>query len=126
MTELDERIATARENLRELVAQAAAYFGAADEDLMSRRLAEREALLDRLTKWRDTLSKAEKIEVAPGMTDRKRDVAIASGPSAAGRSRLTCATSRQRRRGASGARPRPGLLRDEALGRFERESRARA
>ena len=40
--------------------------------------------------------------------------------------RSTCATSRQRRRGASGVRPRRGLLRDEAPGCFERESPARA
>jgi hypothetical protein len=39
MTEIDERIASARENLRELVEQAAAYSGTADEDLMSRRIA---------------------------------------------------------------------------------------
>jgi nucleoside-diphosphate-sugar epimerase len=38
----------------------------------------------------------------------------------------TCATSRQRRRGASSVRPRRGLLRDEAQGRFARESPARA
>jgi len=37
----------------------------------------------------------------------------------------TCATSRQRRRGASNVRPRRGLLRDEAQGRFARESPAR-
>src|SRR5262245_12583948 len=40
--------------------------------------------------------------------------------------RSTCATSRQRRRGASHVRPRRGLLRDEAQGRFARESPARA
>src|SRR5262249_36956429 len=37
-----------------------------------------------------------------------------------------CATARQRRRGASNVRPRRGLLRDEAQGRFARESPARA
>jgi hypothetical protein len=31
---IDERIAAVRENLRELVGQAAAYSGAADENLM--------------------------------------------------------------------------------------------
>jgi hypothetical protein len=40
--------------------------------------------------------------------------------------RSTCATSRQRRRGASNVRPRRGLLRDEAQGRFARENPARA
>ncbi len=54
--EIDERIAAARENLRELVEQAAAYSGAADEDLMSQRIADQEAQLDRLLKWRDELS----------------------------------------------------------------------
>ena len=41
--EIDERIAAARENLRELVEQAAAYSGAADEELMSQRITEQEA-----------------------------------------------------------------------------------
>jgi hypothetical protein len=45
---LDQRIAAVRENLRELIEQAAAYSGAADDDLASRRIAEQEALLARL------------------------------------------------------------------------------
>jgi hypothetical protein len=53
LTEIDARIAAIRENLRELIEQAAAYSGAADEDLMSRRIAEQEAELERLTKQRD-------------------------------------------------------------------------
>jgi hypothetical protein len=60
MAETDARIAAARENLRELVEQAAAYSGAADEDLMSQRIAEQEALLGRLMKWRDELSAKSK------------------------------------------------------------------
>ncbi len=56
IAEIDERIAAARENLRELIEQAAAYSGAADEDLMSQRIADQEAELDRLTKLRDELS----------------------------------------------------------------------
>jgi hypothetical protein len=40
VAEIDDRIAAARENLRELIEQAAAYSGAADEDLMSQRIAE--------------------------------------------------------------------------------------
>jgi hypothetical protein len=55
IAEIDERIAALRENLRELVEQAAAYSGAADEDLMSRRIADQEAELERLTKQRDKL-----------------------------------------------------------------------
>jgi hypothetical protein len=56
IAEIDDRIAAARENLRELFEQAAAYSGAADEDLMSQRIADQEALLDRLMKWRAELS----------------------------------------------------------------------
>jgi hypothetical protein len=40
-------------NLRELIEQAAAYSGAADDDLASRRIAEQEALLARLVNERD-------------------------------------------------------------------------
>ena len=53
--EIDERIAVARENLRELVEQAAAYSGAADEELMSQRITEQEERLELLTKQRDEL-----------------------------------------------------------------------
>ena len=55
IAEIDERIAALRENLRELVEQAAAYSGAADEDLTSRRIAEQEADLQRLAKQRAEL-----------------------------------------------------------------------
>jgi len=53
IAEFDSRIATVRENLRELVEQAAAYSAAADDDLASRRIAEQEALLSRLMIERD-------------------------------------------------------------------------
>jgi hypothetical protein len=56
MAEIDSRIAAVRENIRELLEQAAAYSGAADDDLTSRRIAEQEAELDRLTRLRDQLS----------------------------------------------------------------------
>ena len=56
IAEIDERIAAARENLRDLVEQAAANSGAAGEELISRRIAEQEAELKRLTKQRDELS----------------------------------------------------------------------
>jgi hypothetical protein len=55
LAEIDERIAIARENLRELLEQAAAYSGAADEELMSQRIGEQEARLKLLTKQRDEL-----------------------------------------------------------------------
>jgi hypothetical protein len=56
--ELDERIAAVRENLRDLVEQAAAFSGASDEDLASRRIAEQEAELELLTRQRDTLARS--------------------------------------------------------------------
>jgi hypothetical protein len=58
IAEIDERIAALRENLRELVEQAAAYSGASDEDLASRRIAEQEAELERLTRQRDKLARS--------------------------------------------------------------------
>lgn len=59
IAELDERIALVRENLRQLVEQAAGYSGAADEELMSQRIAEQEAELDLLTKQRDELTRPQ-------------------------------------------------------------------
>jgi cobalamin biosynthesis protein CbiG len=56
--EIDVRISTVRENLRELVEQAAAYSGAADDELISQRIAEQEAQLDILTKRRAELASA--------------------------------------------------------------------
>lgn len=57
IAEIDDRIAIIRDNLRELAEQAAAYSGAADEDLASRRIAEQEAELELLKKQRDELSR---------------------------------------------------------------------
>ena len=56
--ELDEHISTLRENLRELVEQAAARSGAADDELTSQRIEEQEALLETLTKRRAELASA--------------------------------------------------------------------
>jgi cell division protein FtsB len=56
IADIDQRIAVLKENLRELVEQSASYSGAADEDLVSRRIAEQEAELESLTKRRDELS----------------------------------------------------------------------
>lgn len=56
IVEIDARIAILKDNLRELVEQSASYSGAADDDLMSRRIAEQEAELELLTKRRDELS----------------------------------------------------------------------
>ena len=62
--EIDARIATVRENLRQLVEQAAAYSGNADDELVSRRIAEQEAQLEVLTKRR--------AELASAVSDRDR------------------------------------------------------
>ena len=58
IAEIDDRIAIVRDNLRELVEQAASYSGASDEDLMSQRIAEQEAKLELLKKQRKELSQA--------------------------------------------------------------------
>ena len=55
LAEIDERIAAIRENLIELTEQAAAYSGAAVEELNAKRIADQEAQLELLTKQRDEL-----------------------------------------------------------------------
>jgi hypothetical protein len=55
LSELEIRIALIRENLNDLVEQAAAYSGAADEELTADRIADLQAKLDELLKKRDTL-----------------------------------------------------------------------
>jgi hypothetical protein len=55
LADLDERLSVVRDNLRELVEQAAGYSGAADEELMSSRIAEQEAQLEQLTRQREAL-----------------------------------------------------------------------
>jgi hypothetical protein len=55
LAEVDERLAAVRDNLRDLVEQAAGYSGAAGEELMSGRIAEQEAQLEALTKRREEL-----------------------------------------------------------------------
>jgi hypothetical protein len=52
-TDLDDRIAIVRTNLRELVEQATSYSGASDEERMSERIAEQEAKLELLIKQRE-------------------------------------------------------------------------
>jgi len=58
LEEIDKRISTVRENLRQLVEQAAGYSGSADDELVSRRIAEQEAQLEVLTKKRAELASA--------------------------------------------------------------------
>jgi hypothetical protein len=62
--EIDARISTVRENLRELIEQAAARSGAADDELISERIAVQEQQLDTLMKRRAELA------AAPSARDR--------------------------------------------------------
>jgi uncharacterized small protein (DUF1192 family) len=57
LAELNDRIAMLRDNIRQLVEQAAAFSGAQDEELTSGRIAQQQEELDRLVKARDALSK---------------------------------------------------------------------
>jgi hypothetical protein len=53
--ELDQRIAIVRENLRELIEQASAYSGAANEEVAAERIAQQEEQLAALLKEREAL-----------------------------------------------------------------------
>ncbi len=57
ITEIDERIAAVRDNLRKLVEQAAVDTGDAIEEFISRRISQQEAQLEALMKQRDELSR---------------------------------------------------------------------
>jgi len=57
LADLDQRIAILRDNLRELVEQAAAYSGAADEARMADRIANQEERLAELLNERAKLTK---------------------------------------------------------------------
>jgi hypothetical protein len=57
MTELDERIAIIRQNISELIEQAAAYSGAEDEARNADRIAEQEQELAKLIERRNALSR---------------------------------------------------------------------
>ena len=57
LAELDRRIALIRQNIRDLVEQAAAYSGAGDESRAADRIAQQEEELRRLTALRDSLAK---------------------------------------------------------------------
>jgi hypothetical protein len=52
---LETRIQILEDNLRQLMEQAAAYSGAADEERNANRIAEQQAKLDALLKERDEL-----------------------------------------------------------------------
>jgi hypothetical protein len=57
LAEIDRRIEVLRDNLRQLVEQAAGYSGAQDEDRNADRIADQQAQLDALLKERDSLVK---------------------------------------------------------------------
>lgn len=58
LAEIEQRIAILRDNLRELVEQAAGFSGAANEELTADRIAEQQAELDELLKKRDAMAKS--------------------------------------------------------------------
>jgi uncharacterized small protein (DUF1192 family) len=60
LPELEDRIAILRDNIRQLIEQAAASSGAADESRNADRIAEQEAELQRLGAQRDELMKNRK------------------------------------------------------------------
>jgi hypothetical protein len=57
LPELDNRIAVLRDNIRQLVEQAAASSGAQDDERTSERMAQQQEELDRLVEARDALLK---------------------------------------------------------------------
>jgi uncharacterized small protein (DUF1192 family) len=57
IAELNDRIAILRDNLRQLVEQAAASSGAQDEERTAERIAQQNAELDRLVTERDARTK---------------------------------------------------------------------
>jgi hypothetical protein len=57
IAELDDRIAVLRDNLRQLVEQAAGSSGAQDEERTAERIAQQTAALDKLVAERDARAK---------------------------------------------------------------------
>ena len=57
LPELDDRIAILRDNIRQLIEQAAAYSGAQNEELASNRIAQQNEELARLIKEREARTK---------------------------------------------------------------------
>jgi len=60
LEELDRRIAIVRDNLRQLVEQAAAQSGASDDDRASQRIADYEAELTQLKEQREELARKKR------------------------------------------------------------------
>ena len=57
LAEIDERIRIVRDNIRQLIEQAAAMSGAEDEERNANRIAQQNDELERLNKQRDALVK---------------------------------------------------------------------
>jgi uncharacterized small protein (DUF1192 family) len=57
LPEIERRIAIVRDNIRQLIEQAAANSGAGDESRNADRIAQQQEELERLTKQRDALLK---------------------------------------------------------------------
>jgi uncharacterized small protein (DUF1192 family) len=57
LPELNDRIAVLRDNIRQLVEQAAASSGALDEERTSERIAQQQQELEKLVKQRDAVLK---------------------------------------------------------------------
>ncbi len=57
LPDLDDRIAIARDNIRQITEQAAASSGAADEERNANRMVEQQEELDKLIAQRDALQK---------------------------------------------------------------------
>jgi uncharacterized small protein (DUF1192 family) len=57
LPELDDRIAILRDNIRQLIEQAAAYSGAQNEELAADRIAQQNEELERLVKEREARRK---------------------------------------------------------------------
>jgi hypothetical protein len=55
LAEIDRKIQIVEDNLRELIEQAAAFSGAADEERNADRIADQQAKLDALLKERESL-----------------------------------------------------------------------
>jgi uncharacterized small protein (DUF1192 family) len=72
LAELDRRIAIVRDNIRQLIEQAAALSGAEDEDRNAERIAHQQEELERLTKERDALLKQQKKSAAPLKKTKKK------------------------------------------------------
>ena len=57
LAELNDRIAVLRDNIRQLIEQAAASSGALDEERTSERIAQQQEELEKLVKERDAMFK---------------------------------------------------------------------